>query len=144
MRKEILYVLFLVFFSCKEKSNTNVFDLNKNDKIYTKASKIPASQLTKIEIPQYIDLDTIQGNQKIVDITIKNKGSKKLTSLFIKPPCSCIEMPKYDTVLNPNESQTISINMKFDEVGNFYEPVTIYGSFYPYIKKVYIEGYRLK
>lgn len=146
INKYFFAIFILGLFSCKEdgKESNIAFDLKKNDQIYNRVSKIPENQLTEIEIPQYIDLDTIKDNHKMVNITIRNKGVKNLSSLFIKPPCSCIQMPKYDSIMLPNESQTLSIDVKFDEIGNFYKPITIYGSFYPYIKKIYVEGYRSK
>lgn len=144
--KNIFFIIFVTLLSCKQEktTNNNQFDLKKSDKDYKRVSKILENQLTKIDIPQFIDLDTIESNHKLINLTIKNKGKRNLTSLFIKPPCSCIQMPEYDSIMLPNESQTISIDMTFDEVGNFYRPITIYGNFYPYIKKVYVEGYRKK
>jgi len=143
--KNYIYVIFVFFLSCKEekivKSN---FNLKNSDEVYKKVSKIPDGQLTKIEVPEFIDLDTIEGNSKIVNITIKNKGHRNLTSFVVKPPCSCNEVSKYDSIMLPNTSQTFTINMKFEKTGNFYQGVTLYGNFYPYIKKVYIEGYRRK
>ncbi|GAA4156177.1 hypothetical protein GCM10022217_14950 [Chryseobacterium ginsenosidimutans] len=143
--KNYIYVIFIFFLSCKEEKivkSTNNFNLKNSDEIYKKISKIPDNQLTKIEIPEFIDLDTIEGNSKLVSITIKNKGHHNLTSFVVKPPCSCNEVSKYDSLMLPNTSQTFTVNMKFDKIGNFYQGITLYGSFYPYIKKVYVEGYR--
>lgn len=145
--KNYIFIIFALFLSCKEEKsvkNKSNFNLKDSDEIYKKVSKIPDNQLTKIDIPEFIDLDTIEGSSKIVNITIKNKGQRNLTSLTVKPPCSCNEVSRYDSIMLPNTSQTFTVNMKFDKVGNFYQGVTIYGSFYPYIKKVYIEGYRRK
>lgn len=144
--KTYISIFFLCLLSCKEEKITNKsrFNLKNSDEIYKKISKIPDNQLTKIEIPEFIDLDTINGDNKTVNITIRNKGSRNLTSLTIKPPCSCNEVSKYDSVMLPNTSQTFSVNMKFDKIGNFYQGITVYGSFYPYIKKIYVEGYRKK
>lgn len=144
--KTYICIFFLFLLSCKEEKITNKsrFNLKNSDEIYKKISKIPDNQLTKIEIPEFIDLDTINGDNKTVNITIRNKGNRNLTSLTIKPPCSCNEVSKYDSVMLPNTSQTFSVNMKFDKIGNFYQGITVYGSFYPYIKKIYVEGYRKK
>ncbi|PTT71423.1 MULTISPECIES: DUF1573 domain-containing protein [unclassified Chryseobacterium] len=144
--KKYSCILFILFLSCKEekKVKNNGFNLKNSDEIYRKVSKIPDNQLTKIDVPEFIDLDTIEGDSKKIDITIKNKGQRSLTSLIVKPPCSCNEVSKYDSIMLPNQSQTISVNMKFEKLGNFYQGISIYGSFYPYIKKVYIEGYRRK
>ncbi|MCF2219729.1 DUF1573 domain-containing protein [Chryseobacterium sp. PS-8] len=144
--KKYAIVAFVFLLSCKEekKVKSNNFNLKNNDEIYKRVSKIPESQLTKIEIPEFIDLDTIEGDHKKIDITIKNIGQRNLRSLIVKPPCSCNEISKYDSIMLPSQSQTISVNMKFEKLGNFYQGITVYGSFYPYIKKIYIEGYRKK
>lgn len=144
--KKYAIMTSLLLLSCKEekKIKDNGFNLKNSDEIYTRVSKIPDNQLTKIEIPEFIDLDTIEGESKKIDITIKNKGARKLTSFIVKPPCSCNKVSKYDSIMLPNTSQTFAVNMKFDKIGNFYQGITIYGSFYPYIKKIYIEGYRKK
>lgn len=85
-----------------------------------KVSKIPDRQLTKIEVPEFIDLDTIEGNSNI-----KNKGHRNLTSFVVKPPCYCNEVSKYDSIMLPNTSQTFTINMKFEKTGDFYQWVAL-------------------
>lgn len=51
-------------------------------------------------------------------------------------------MPEYDSVLQPKKEQKISVNMSINEIGNFYLPVTVYGTFYPFKRVFYVEGYR--
>jgi len=144
--KKYICLLLIGLLSCKQEKNIqkNRLDQKTRDEIYEKVSHIPDHQLTKIEIPEFIDLDTIEGDQKNISFTIKNKGGRNLTSFVIKPPCSCNELSKYDSIMLPHTSQNISVNMKFNKVGNFYEGITLYGSFYPYMKKVYVEGFRRK
>jgi archaellum component FlaF (FlaF/FlaG flagellin family) len=142
--KNYAIIAFVFLLSCKEAKNekSNHVNLKNSDEIYKRVSKIPDSLLTKIEIPELIDLDTIENSSAMVNITIKNKGSRTLTSFIVKPPCACNDVSKYDSIMAPHQSQTITVNMKFDTVGNFYQGITIYGSFYPYIKKIYIQGFR--
>ena len=141
----IFPLMLLLFYSCEKRK----IPFNKNykviaDKTFQKLSKIPDDQLTKLEFPTNINLDTIESDHKVVNFTIKNVGKKNLHSLFIKPPCSCIEMPKYDTVMLPNTEQNFAINMSFNQLGNFYVPITVYGNFYPFKKIIFVEGYRRK
>lgn len=142
--KKYIYIILPFLLSCKQEKNIQAesFDLKKNDKIYERLSKLPDNQLTKIDMPTFIDLDTIEGDNKTINIDIKNVGKNKLNFLHIKPPCSCNTISKYDSIILPTNSQSISINMKFDKVGNFYQGITVYGSFFPYIKKIYVQGYR--
>jgi hypothetical protein len=141
----IFPLMLLLIYSCEKRKTP----FNKNykviaDKTFQKLSKTPDDQLTKIEFPTNINLDTIESDHKVVNFTIKNVGKKNLHSLFIKPPCSCIEMPKYDTVMLPNTEQNFAINMSFNQLGNFYVPITVYGNFYPFKKIIFVEGYRRK
>lgn len=138
MKKLIALFLFYLVSCNKTSENKNIIP----DLHFTKVWKTPTSELTKIELPSNIDLDTIEGNHKTIDFTIKNTGNKILKSLFIKPPCSCIQMPEYDSVLQPKKEQKISVNMSINEIGNFYLPVTVYGTFYPFKRVFYVEGYR--
>ncbi len=147
MKKNLIIfpLILLLLYSCEKRK----IPFNKNykviaDKIFQKLSKTPDNQLTKIEFPTNINLDTIDSDHKIIKFAIQNVGNKNLHSLFIKPPCSCIEMPKYDTVMLPNTKQSIEINMSFNQLGNFYVPITVYGNFYPFKKIIFVEGYRRK
>jgi Protein of unknown function (DUF1573) len=144
--KKYIFISIICILSCKEEKSlkNDSFNLKNSDELYKKTSKISDRELTKIDIPEFIDLDTIEGETKEVNITIKNKGPRKLTSFIVKPPCSCNKVSKYDSIMLPNTSQTFTVSMKFDKIGNFYQGITLYGSFYPYIKKIYIEGYRRK
>lgn len=143
--KNYICILFICLLSCEGKrTDKPITNLKNSDEIYKKVSNIPDNKLTKIDIPEFIDLDTIDVDSKMVTITIKNKGQRNLTNLTIKPPCSCNEVSKYDNTILPAVSQTITINMKFDKIGNFYQGISVYGSFYPYLKKIYIEGFRKK
>jgi len=138
-------ILFICLLSCEGKrTDKPITNLKNSDEIYKKVSNIHDNKLTKIDIPEFIDLDTIDVDSKMVTITIKNKGQCNLTNLTIKPPCSCNEVSKYDNIMLPAASQTITVNMTFDKIGNFYQGISVYGSFYPYIKKIYIEGFRKK
>jgi len=46
--------------------------------------------------------------------------------------------------MHPNAERKLAINMSFNQLGNFYVPITIYGNFYPFKKIIFVEGYRRK
>lgn len=138
MKNKISFCLLLVILlSCNKKPTHKL-----TDKDYEKMSKIKDENLTKIVVPAIISLDTINDNEKEIVITIKNVGKKDLKSLVVRPYCSCINVPKYDSVIKPQTDQRITLNIPIDEKGNFSKPIFIYGNFYPYIRTILIEGYR--
>lgn len=138
--KKILILSLIYMVSCNEKVHYE----NPPDPHFTKVWKTPDNQLTKIELPANIVLDTIEGDHKVINFSIKNVGNQDLKSLYIKPPCSYIKMPKYDSIMPKGTEQNISINLSIKQLGNFYEPITVYGTFYPYKRIFFVEGYRKK
>jgi len=82
--KNYICILFISLLSCEGKrTDKPITNLKNSDEIYKKVSNIPDNKLTKIDIPEFINLDTIDVDSKMVTITIKNKGQRNLTNLTI-------------------------------------------------------------
>lgn len=79
--KKYIFISIICILSCKEEKSlkNDSSNLKNSDELYKKTSKIPDRELTKIDIPEFIDLDTIEGDTKEVNITIKKIGSVSLT-----------------------------------------------------------------
>jgi hypothetical protein len=57
--------------------------------------------------------------------------------------CICTTLTDYKKTLLPNEEQTIEITVDLaEEKGNFLKEIFLYGTFYPYQRKIQIVGYR--
>ena len=131
-------ILFMMMISCDQKTN-----IKKDiDKDLTRFSKLKETQLTKISFTKIIDLDTIDSNEQSITLKITNIGKIDLNPLVVRYHCPCISPPNYDSILKPNETREIKLNFPIDKKGNFSYPIWIYGNFHPYIKTVYVEGYR--
>jgi len=130
-------LLLVILFSCNKKPIHKLVDTD-----YEKMSKIEDGNLTKIEVPYLISLDTIDENEKKITIKIKNTGKKDLRPLKLKFHCSCITPPKYDSVIKSGKEQDITMDFPIDKKGNFSYPIYVYGNFYPYNRTILVEGYR--
>lgn len=141
--KHIIFLIILV--SCTENTKTIIKDKSLvDDKRYQKLSKLNEKQLTKIQYQSTINLDTISTDEKNIDLIISNEGNISLKNFYIKPYCTCIQLPKYDSIMKAKTKQTISFKIPINNIGNFYFPIIIYGNFYPGMRTIYVEGYRKK
>jgi hypothetical protein len=131
----ITLVIFFFLSSCKEKDKDFEYENLKN---------YPENQLTKIEVDQsFKNVDTIKVDSLNVVFVMKNIGSKKLNKIFVKQTCDCEVISKYKTSLNVGESQNVKIAINLEGVkGNFNKSIYLYGSFFPYVRKLQVIGFK--
>jgi hypothetical protein len=113
----------------------------RKDKTYAMFSKTNDRFLTKISTESIIDLDTIETQNPVIKLKIKNIGKNNL-NFKLRFHCECITPPKYRYALKPNEEQKINMEFPIDKTGNFSYPIWVYGNFYPYTREIRVEGYR--
>lgn len=137
MRLQGLFIL-LLFFSCAKKQNMKISD----DKDFDRLSNLPNEALTKISFQKIIDLDTISADESAIEIKITNEGNKNLNPLIIRYHCTCISPPIFDSILKPKETRIVKLVFPINKKGNFSYPIWIYGNFYPFVRTIYVEGFR--
>ena len=136
------FVSLLLLLTLTVSCNKNSVKIENIEKEITRFSKLKDNQLTKINIPSIIELDTIENDMKKITIKISNVGKVNLNPLIVRFHCQCVSSPIYDSILKPNETRLINVDFPIDKKGNFSYPIWVYGNFYPYIKTIYVEGYR--
>ncbi|MFZ4107000.1 DUF1573 domain-containing protein [Flavobacterium sp.] len=119
------------------------FKYKEEDREYNELKKLPNEKLTKLELVNYINMDTV--NEKIfkTSFKMKNSGNRVMKNVFIKGICSCTTFSDYKKTLLPNEEQTIDVTIDLaEEKGNFLKEIFLYGTFYPYSRKIQIVGFK--
>ena len=131
---QIILCLIFLFTSCKYKQVDKELEVLK---------QFPNNKLTKLELVSYINMDTVNSKIFKTSFKMKNVGTKSMDSIFIKGICICTTLTDYKKTLLPNEEQTIGITVDLaEEKGNFLKEIFLYGTFYPYQRKIQIVGYR--
>ncbi|PKP15727.1 MAG: hypothetical protein CVU07_09195 [Bacteroidetes bacterium HGW-Bacteroidetes-23] len=130
----LILALFLVISCIKYKE----VDLE-----YDELKELPNDRLTKLELVSYVNMDTVNSQIFETSFKMKNVGTKTMKNIFIKGNCGCTTIADYKNVLRPNEEQNIQITIDLEkEKGNFLKEVFLYGTFYPYQRKIQIVGYK--
>jgi len=131
---QIILCLIFLFTSCKYKQVDKELEVLK---------QFPNNKLTKLELVSYINMDTVNSKIFKTSFKMKNVGTKSMDSIFTKGICICTTLTDYKKTLLPNEEQTIEITVDLaEEKGNFLKEIFLYGTFYPYQRKIQIVGYR--
>jgi hypothetical protein len=131
---QIILCLIFLFTSCKYKQVDKELEVLK---------QFPNNKLTKLELVSYINMDNVNSKIFKTSFKMKNVGTKSMDSIFIKGICICTTLTDYKKTLLPNEEQTIEITVDLaEEKGNFLKEIFLYGTFYPYQRKIQIVGYR--
>jgi hypothetical protein len=131
---QIILCLIFLFTSCKYKQVDKELEVLK---------QFPNNKLTKLELVSYINMDTVNSKIFKTSFKMKNVGTKSMDSIFIKGICICTTLTDYKKTLLPNEEQTIEITVDLaEEKGNFLKEIFLYGTIYPYQRKIQIVGYR--
>jgi len=130
--------LFLILFSL-----VSCFKYKEEDTEYKELQKISPESLTKLSLNNFIDVDTIVNKDFKTSFKIKNIGNKTMNNIFIKGICECTSFSEYKTSLLPNEEQSTEVSINLDqEKGNFLKEIFLYGTFYPYTRKIQIIGFK--
>jgi len=88
-------------------------------------------------------MDTVHSEGFETSFKIKNIGKNVMNNIFIKGICSCTTFDFYKKTLLPNQEQNINLRINLlDEDGYFLKEIYVYGTFYPYLRKIQIVGYK--
>ncbi|PJB13152.1 MAG: hypothetical protein CO119_02940 [Flavobacteriales bacterium CG_4_9_14_3_um_filter_40_17] len=86
-------------------------------------------------------METVHSEEFETSFKIKNVGKNVMNNIFIKGICSCTTFDIYKKSLQPTEEQKVNITITlFDEKAYFLKEIYVYGSFYPYLRKIQIVG----
>ncbi|MBV8325021.1 DUF1573 domain-containing protein [Chryseobacterium sp.] len=139
----LLFITIATVLSCN-KTPKPVIHLSEDQEM-KKYEKYDKSQLGKIQLNSFYDVDTIRSSVVKIDVPVYNSGTKTINDLFLKTTCDCTGVHDYKKTLLPGQKDTLKLSIDLSkERGYFSKKVILYGTFYPYKRVIEVIGYRSK
>jgi hypothetical protein len=134
-KKNIFFAVlsFMLFCTCNDKSDTR----------YSKLKKTKTEEIGKICVNTIIDVGRVKENHINIDIPVINCGTVIIKNFEVVSTCDCTTLNTIPTQIQSKDSLIIKAKIDISEEKKYFRKlIFLYGTFYPFVREIYVEGYK--